>query len=131
LNANRNVWYKAAQEYGRHRCLPAHNLPVGLCHYCRDGLGTSEVTERNKTRREHRSVLLNSWNECLGASKLLYWGQFSIFWTIYFRWYNNQPQLVESQSECGLSTTQVLKYSAKVFISWRFNSFVGLVYATI
>jgi hypothetical protein len=48
-NVSRNVWHEAAQEYGLHRCLPAHILLVRLCHHRRDWVGPFEVTERNKT----------------------------------------------------------------------------------
>ena len=48
-NDSRNVCHVAAREYGLHRCLSAHNLPVGLCDHRRDWVVPFEVTERNKT----------------------------------------------------------------------------------
>jgi hypothetical protein len=105
-NVSRNVWHDTAQEHELHRCLPAHILLVRLCHHRRDWSGPSEVMEHNKTPQKDCGNNSISSYECLGALKLLYWGQFNHFLAIYFGWYNNQPWLAESQSKCGLLATK-------------------------
>ena len=133
-NTSGNVWYEEAREYGLHRCLPAHILLVRLCHHHRDGSGASEVkntTIHNKNIAAF--VRLVSTSNFRGGSEVWFGCKNNHILAFYFVWYNNQPRLAESQAECGLLTTQVLKYSTDVLISTfdSFGWFVGRVYMTI